>query len=386
MTKKRGAKARVRAAALQNNTSYMKAFRDSGDNWLEALIQEGLAASASDIFFELDSERSQLRVSFRVRGEIWPRLPIGGSQLVRAIGALEKRAGVSLSSLLPATQTATRVVVNGQQYTAHLIGLRTLAGGSLLKLRLPFTGAPLTLDQLGMSDGALDRLRTALTADQGLILFAGQTGAGKTTTAYAALGHLIAAGAATDNYRAWTVEDPIERVIMGATQIIVNDDADASIAAIHYALIRAYRDVLFVGEVRDAATAEMCTWNARSALTLTTIHARDALTALLTAVSHGGPETLENVAFVVSQRATLPRNLDGDGRSPTASNRFVHAFETLTVTDDLRTAITAGRPLGELRGIAERELSGPQPEQGRSPADPERGSQPVPALMIRRTP
>jgi type II secretory ATPase GspE/PulE/Tfp pilus assembly ATPase PilB-like protein len=353
MTKKQGAKARVRTTAQVNGTSYTTALRENGANWLEVLIQEGLADSASDIFFELDAERSQLTVSFRVGAEKWPRPPISGAQLVTAIDALEKRAGVTLGNLLPATRTETRVLANGRQYAAHFLGLRTLTGGSLLKLRLPFTGAPLSLDQLGMSDGALDRLTTALTADQGLILFAGQVGAGKTTAAYAALSHLIATNEGRSGYWARTVEEPVERVIFGARQIGVDAASGASIEDIRRYLPRADRDVLLVGELRDTATAELCTWSSRSALTLTTIHAHDTLTALLAAVSHGGPETLANVPFVVSQRARLPRNLDGDGRSPTASSRFVHAFETLTVTDGLRTAVTAGRPLAELRELAD---------------------------------
>lgn len=139
----------------------------------------------------------------------------------------------------------------------------------LLKQENSFT----TIDNLGFSPHTLDIYKHWLTQPQGLIVFTGPTGSGKTSTLYTSLQAI-----STDSVNISTVEDPVEYVLPGITQTQVNELAGMTLAAGLRAILRQDPDIIMIGEIRDEETAETAV---RAALTghlvLTTLHTNDAI-------------------------------------------------------------------------------------------------------------
>src|SRR6185436_14094934 len=134
----------------------------------------------------------------------------------------------------------------------------------------------------------------------GAILVTGPTGSGKTTTLYAALGQLN-----TPDRTLVTVEDPVEYEIDGIKQVQVHPKAGLTFATGLRALLRADPDVLMVGEIRDAETAQIAIESALTGhLVMTTLHANNSPLAAARLVEMGVEPYLvtSSVECVVAQR------------------------------------------------------------------------------------
>jgi type II secretory ATPase GspE/PulE/Tfp pilus assembly ATPase PilB-like protein len=132
------------------------------------------------------------------------------------------------------------------------------------------------LSELGMSSKQLKAFENMITAHNGLILVAGPTGSGKSTTLHSALKIV-----AVEHKNVVTIEDPVEYIVPGITQIPVHDANDAGFAVQLRAVIRQDPDIIMVGETRDVETARISVQAALTGhLVLSTIHATDAVGAI----------------------------------------------------------------------------------------------------------
>ena len=133
-----------------------------------------------------------------------------------------------------------------------------------------------TIEDIGFSDAARHTYEGWLQQPQGMIIFTGPTGSGKTSTLYTSLQSMV-----RDSVNIVTVEDPVEYVLQGITQTQVNEAAGMTFAAGLRAILRQDPDIMMVGEIRDGETAETAV---RAALTghlvLTTLHTNDAIGAI----------------------------------------------------------------------------------------------------------
>jgi general secretion pathway protein E len=127
-----------------------------------------------------------------------------------------------------------------------------------------------------MSHELLDRFKASLRTPNGIVLVTGPTGSGKTTTLYAALNLL------NDQTRnILTVEDPIEYAIDGVGQTQVNAKVGMTFAAGLRAILRQDPDVVMVGEIRDAETAQIAVQASLTGhLVFSTVHTNDAVAAI----------------------------------------------------------------------------------------------------------
>ena len=134
-----------------------------------------------------------------------------------------------------------------------------------------------------MSDYNYQLFESMLRVPHGVILVTGPTGSGKTTTLYAALGEL-----AKPNVNVITVEDPVEKAIDGINQCQVNTKAGMTFAAALRSILRQDPDIVMIGEMRDAETAEI---GIRAAITghlvLSTLHTNDAASTVVRLVDMG---------------------------------------------------------------------------------------------------
>jgi type IV pilus assembly protein PilB len=156
------------------------------------------------------------------------------------------------------------------------------------------------LDSLGMDESARGRFEAAIGATHGAILVTGPTGSGKTTTLYAGLTELN-----TPDRTIVTVEDPVEYEVAGVKQVQVNPRTGLTFASALRAMVRSDPDVIMVGEVRDAETAQISIESALTGhLVLTTLHANDAPLAAARLIDMGIEPFLvtSSVECVVAQR------------------------------------------------------------------------------------
>jgi type II secretory ATPase GspE/PulE/Tfp pilus assembly ATPase PilB-like protein len=132
------------------------------------------------------------------------------------------------------------------------------------------------IEELGFRPDSLHIFQRWLKKPQGVIILTGPTGSGKTSTLYASLGII-----ATPDVNVSTIEDPIEYVMPSITQTQVNEAAGMTFAKGLRALLRQDPDIVMVGEIRDAETAEIVTHAARTGhLVLTTMHTNNAVSAI----------------------------------------------------------------------------------------------------------
>jgi type II secretory ATPase GspE/PulE/Tfp pilus assembly ATPase PilB-like protein len=154
--------------------------------------------------------------------------------------------------------------------------LPTLHGEKAVVRLLPPPSTALNLDLLGLHAQQLAHFADAIAQPDGLILVTGPTGSGKTRTLYSCLNQLNTSGR-----NVCTIEDPIEIRLAGVNQIAYHPKAGLDFNGIIRALLRQDPDVILIGEIRDAVTAELAMQAAQTGhLVLTTLHTRGALASV----------------------------------------------------------------------------------------------------------
>lgn len=286
---------------------------DSGAVLVEAILRRSLRHSASDV--HLDSAHGKGRVRLRIDGMLdeQPDLSKEFDRLARAtISRLKIMAGLDIAEhRLPQDGSFT-----WQEQDIRLDARLSLVpawGGERAVIRLiQRTESRLMLDDLGMNTDSRGQFAQALSASQGLILVTGPTGSGKTTTLYAALEQLN-----SPDRCILSVEDPVERALAGVSQVQVNPAIGLDFQRVLRAFLRQDPQVLMVGEMRDAETAQIAV---RASLTghlvLSTLHARNSLSSVARLRDMGLENWLlsASLSLIVAQR--LVRRLCPDCRHP----------------------------------------------------------------------
>jgi type IV pilus assembly protein PilB len=202
--------------------------------------------------------------------------------------------------------------VDGRPLDVRIATSPTIWGEKAVLRLLDRTRAHYRLEELGMPPDVYERFLKTLKTPYGMLMCAGPTGSGKTTTLYGILGQMN-----QTERNITTIEDPVEYVFSSINQIQINAQAGITFAGGLRAILRQDPDVILVGEIRDAETARIAV---ESALTghfvLSSIHATDSCSALQRFVEMGIEPFLiaSTVNGVVSQR--LLRRICDQCREP----------------------------------------------------------------------
>lgn len=322
--------------------------------WLGRTMNEALQLRASDMLLTVDPAVSRLECSIRIDGKMRHFRSVDGPDVRVVVGTFKAIANLHTSGSFRPEETIYSFPVDGEERKARVTVFRTHDGGNAIQMRLPTTGGLRRLHELDFSDNNLALFTDMLKASNRMVIIAGPMGSGKTTTAHGALLEV-----ADSTRTVWTIEDPVERTIPGLVQLEVDEANGAGFDALLPALVRSDYDTLFLGEIRDKATAAAGVRQAKAGRqVITTIHANDNVTALLRLIelAEDSPlSVLDSVKGVASQRLVARLNPAWDGRNP--HERYlgrVPIHEVLFVTEDLIEAVMAQRPLGEIRQIASR--------------------------------
>ena len=175
-----------------------------------------------------------------------------------------------------------------------------MRGQKLVIRVLDLANAPSRIRNLHLPSWMEKTLRQTIQRDAGMVLAAGPTGSGKTTTLYA-----IIRGINADQRNIITIEDPVEYQIRGVTQIPVDQLQGNTFSTLLRAVLRQDPDVILLGEVRDAESAQIAMQAAATGhLVLSTIHAKDVFGALYRLMDLGVDSQLivPAINILVSQR------------------------------------------------------------------------------------
>lgn len=267
---------------------------------LDEIMKDAYLRRASDIHFE--PEKKELRVRLRVDGYLQEYLrPLSRAEGEAVSTRIKVLAGLDIAEQrMPQDGGMTYSM---QHWNVAPTDIRVASipthWGERVTLRLLGQGSDgLDLQGLGMPETVLKRFREVINMPDGIILVTGPTGSGKSTTLYAALRELD-----SDAQNILTVEDPVEQVIEGISQVQVNIKVEFAQALRSF--LRHDPDVILVGEIRDLETAETALKAAMTGhLVLSTLHTNDAIGAITRLVDIGTPPYLigSTVKGVIAQR------------------------------------------------------------------------------------
>ncbi len=249
---------------------------------MASMIQWAVRIKASDLFFCLG--RDAAWVAVRQQGVVRRVCDVAPDEGLRLIGHLKAMAGMKFAQKqLPADGRWTYILPSAHRIDLRINTMPTLWGEEMtVRILQCGTGTP-RLSELGFSKESLESLRNLLNRPNGLLLVTGPTGAGKSTTLYGCLHYL------NDGHcRIITIEDPIEREMPGIRQSQVHPEYDLDFPVLLRSVLRQAPDVVMIGEIRDATTAETAVRAANSGhLVLATIHAAFAAGCIDTMLCYG---------------------------------------------------------------------------------------------------
>jgi type IV pilus assembly protein PilB len=265
---------------------------------VDMLIVDAVTQRASDIHVE--TQREGVRVRFRVDGVLRDVTSAPRSASAAVTSRLKILAGLDIAERRRPQDGRAKIVAGGRKVDCRVSTLPSLYGEKIVLRLLPQgTELPGT-DTLGMEPDQLAMLMHAVLEPQGLVLITGPTGAGKTSTLYAALNEV-----STPDKNVVTLEDPVEVTLPGITQVNIQSKAGMTFAAGLRAVLRQDPDVVLVGEIRDLETAEHALAAAMTGhMVLSTLHTTSAVAAVSRLVDMGTPAFLlaPSLSLVVAQR------------------------------------------------------------------------------------
>ncbi|RUO42901.1 hypothetical protein CWE15_05735 [Aliidiomarina taiwanensis] len=268
---------------------------------LQTLLYSFAHQQVSDVHFE--AQPTQYLVRARRLGWLREHQSLASHRAEQWIAALKNAAGVDITQRRIAQDGRFHLQVQETSIDCRLSVLPTLWGEKVVLRLFNQQSQALKLNQLGFLPEQQQQVTHALQEKHGLILVTGPTGSGKTHTLYAMLTHLN-----QPDINISTVEDPIEIPLPGINQTAVGQSGGMRFADCLRALLRQDPDVIMVGEIRDAETAQMTVQAAQTGhLVLATLHASHAMAALIRLqqlnISHA--QIAGSLSLLINQRLVL---------------------------------------------------------------------------------
>lgn len=267
-------------------------------NFLESLVKEAKNLRSSDIHIEAYDDKCRIR--FRVDGQLIERHKINKTEYPTLINKIKIAAKCDIAEKRLPQDGRIRYTVNNQKLDIRVSILPTLHGEKVVLRLLGSDASHIDINKLGFTEDEIARYQMAVQKPHGIILISGPTGSGKTTTLYATLKLLN-----RPKSNILTIEDPIEYTLDGINQVQLKEDIGLNYASALRTFLRQDPDVIMLGEIRDAETAQMAI---RAALTghlvLSTIHTNSAWGTISRLIDMGVPSYLlaNTINLSVAQR------------------------------------------------------------------------------------
>lgn len=322
--------------------------------FVNQLLLEAIRDRSTDI--HLEPQEKELLIRYRIDGVLY-EIPVP-PEMKRFHAGIVSRIKV-MSNLnvaehrLPQDGRA-KVKVGGGDLDLRISILPTAYGESVM-IRLLSTNVFLGLEQLGLLPDHQALLERMLARPHGIVFVSGPTGAGKTTTLYACLAKI------NDRKRKIiTIEDPVEYLMPGITQMQVHPKIDFTFAAALRSILRHDPDVIMVGEVRDFETAETAIRTALTGhLVFSTLHTNNAAGCMTRLLDMGIEPYLAASSLECAIAVRLVRLLCPDCHGKRCQNcrqtgykGRTGIFEFLLLDDEIRALILRHASSGEIMKLA----------------------------------
>jgi type II secretory ATPase GspE/PulE/Tfp pilus assembly ATPase PilB-like protein/CheY-like chemotaxis protein len=305
---------------------------------VDVMLADGVSSRASDIHVE--PIEGGVVVRYRIDGVLRQVMKIPRKAGLPLISRIKIMSGLDIADRLRPQDGRARVSVNGEPIDLRVSTLPASLGEKVVIRILSQRATVLSLDALGMHKDEQERVKSLLSAKEGILLVTGPTGSGKTTTLYSAI-RLIQ----SEGVNIVTVEDPVEyRLGENIVQVQVHEKAGLTFASALRSILRQDPDVVLIGEIRDQETAQIALQASLTGhLVLSTLHTNDAPNAVTRLVDMGmEPYKIASaLRGVVAQR--LMRRLCLACRQPA----------TEPLPDKVARFIPAGTPLFRAVGCGE---------------------------------
>ncbi|VVE76718.1 secretion system protein E [Pandoraea captiosa] len=335
---------------------------------LEEVLSDAVRAGASDVHFEPMAQRFRVRLRIDGRLQEYRDIPLSWRDML--VSRLKVLANLDIAQKRLPQDGRMLWREAGEPVECRVSALPTLHGEKLVVRLLDGAKVPLSLEGLGYTPTQYLALTQAIARPHGMILLTGPTGSGKTVSLYSCLRRLNDA-----SRNIVTIEDPVEIRLPGVTQVNLNERAGLDFATALRAFLRQDPDVLVVGEIRDAQTAEIAVQAAQTGhLVFATVHANDAPSTLARLFDLGvAPFNLSSTLLLISAQRLLrrrcpagcePGNMTGDGQRSAHTCMRCHgtgfagrvgAFQVMPISATQAVNISQARSPHELAAQAQSE-------------------------------
>ena len=265
---------------------------------IDSILTDAVKRESSDIHFE--PETGFLRIRYRIDGMLRQVRSLHQSYWPAMAVRIKVMSGMNIAETRAPQDGRITLNMRGRPIDFRVSAQPTIHGENIVLRILDRQKGLVPLEGLGLTEKQLDQLKLMIARPEGIILVTGPTGSGKTTTLYSVLNHINSEG-----LNIMTLEDPVEYPMTLVRQTSVAEAAKLDFANGIRSMMRQDPDVILVGEIRDADTAEMAL---RAAMTghqvYSTLHTNSAIGAIPRLLDIGIlPDIMAgNIIGVVAQR------------------------------------------------------------------------------------
>lgn len=318
----------------------------SVSRFIEETLNYVVEANASDLHFE--SSTNELKIRYRKDG-VFIDLPGLPKELERKVLAhLKSIAHLNVAENRKPQDGRMTLEIGDKLLNFRVSTIPVQFGESLVLRILNPCSKLFRLKELGLNDQLIESIRKIVKRPHGIFIVTGPTGAGKTTTLYSLLRDVY-----SSKKKYLTVEDPVEYLIPGVSQVSTNNAIGLTFAKVLKAFLRHDPDIIMVGEIRDLETAQIAVQASLTGhLVLTTLHTGSAASAVARLIDLGLAPCLiaSSLQGILAQRLIriFCDNCKSEGCDECAGTGFrgrTGIFEFMPISQSLRHLISENAPL-----------------------------------------
>ena len=304
--------------------------------YVNSIIFRAAQRRASDIHIEPYEDRYKVR--FRIDGVLYEVDQEDRSTYPSVVSRMKVMAGLNIAEKRLPQDGRIGIGIAGRDVDIRVSTIPTQFGERIVLRLLEKTGKVLNLEELGIEGELLATVERLIAKPNGIILVTGPTGSGKTTTLYSCLSRIN-----TPDLNILTVEDPVEYQLDGIGQMQVNPKIEFTFASGLRAILRQDPDIVMVGEIRDAETAQVAIQASLTGhLVLSTLHTNDAAGAVTRLLDMGVEAFLVSSSVLAVMAQRLVRRLCTACREPYEITQ--QEIRELAVPEELLRGKTVYRP------------------------------------------
>ncbi len=290
-----------RSKTVENSKGYLAA---------KEMIYDAILRRATDV--HLEPQEDELSVRYRIDGVMYPAEPFDRTIGDAIVNIFKVLSAMDITEKRKPQDGSFRAETEGREIDFRVATQGTQIGEKMSLRILDQENSVKTLSDLGMRKALSEQITEVINQPHGMFLSCGPTGAGKSTTLYAALSELD-----SSQINIITIEDPIEYRMSGVTQIEINTKAGQTFGGSLRSVLRQDPDVVLIGEMRDEETTRIACQAANTGhMVFSTVHANDSISALFRILDLGVEPFMlaSSLSAILGQR--LVRRLCEDCKQP----------------------------------------------------------------------